>query len=143
MSRVTLTPSNVKKALDIVGSSIPNHIFGGANLMVEASWALARGKVVMEQKAYAPFNLTNFSLPVSFTKVERIQDEEVFNNQSQLDPMESWEISAKERGKATITKGTTPHLTPQIRMKSQKGIGPKARNRWGPLLLLPGIFMFL
>lgn len=79
VSRGALTPANIKKALDITDSSIPNRILRGPNLMVAASRALVHTKAVMERKEYATFNLVDFSLLGTFTKEERIQTKQVFN----------------------------------------------------------------
>lgn len=108
ISRGALTPANIKKVLDIVGSSIPNRIFGGANLMVAANRALAHAKAVMEQKVYTAFNPSDFSLPITFSKEERIQAELIFNYISQLEPTESEEIPVQDRAKPSVGKGTTP-----------------------------------
>ena len=128
ISRNTLTPANIKKALDILSSSIPNRIFGGANLMVVASRALAHAKAVMERKTYAAFNPADFSLPASFTKEERIQAELVFNYTSQLAPSESGEIPTRSQGEPSITKGTTPPPNSPIKDLGGEGTSGKGKE---------------
>ena len=108
VSRGGLTPANIKKALDILSASIANRIFGGANLMVAASRALAHAKKVMEKKEYVAFNPADFSLPNVFTKEERIRAELVFNYTSQLEPTESGEIPARDLAEPSVGTGTTP-----------------------------------
>ena len=129
VSRNTLTPTNIKKALDILSSSIPNRIFGGANLMVVASRALAHAKAVMERKTYAAFNPADFSLPTNFTKEERIQAELVFNYTSQLASSESGEIPTRSQGEPSITKGTTPPPNSPIKDLEVKERVARAKNQ--------------
>jgi hypothetical protein len=53
----------VKQALDVLNSSTSNRVFGGANLMVAASRALAHGNLLLEGKIYGAFNPIDFSIP--------------------------------------------------------------------------------
>ena len=60
-----LSPKKVKQALEILSLSTSNLVFGGSNLMIATSQALAHGFLLLDSNTYGDFNLIDFSSPPS------------------------------------------------------------------------------
>jgi len=84
--------SSMKKALQVLHTSLMNILFGGGNLMVVVAQAMGHYKETFKQKAYVPFNTKEFSLPGRYVKKERLEAEKHFNYKSHLQPSKSGEI---------------------------------------------------